>query len=177
MYDAPTDPYCIQVKLVGRREVENESQGEERNSSWKFGLRSVTLCDVTCHLKLCEKITHRLITYKIWLRRKQWSSKLTTLFASKFIGPFYCQSIRCRSWSSIELLMSESWFFWLGSLLKKLSLGSFLSLFPSCLLDVKRDDVYNVPGDLLPPCLSTWPPCCLAVSTRNRLCDGSFRGV
>ena len=34
-------PYCIQVKLVGRREVKNESQGEERNSSWKFVLRSV----------------------------------------------------------------------------------------------------------------------------------------
>ena len=33
--------YCIQVKPVGRREVKNESQGEERNSSWKFVLRSV----------------------------------------------------------------------------------------------------------------------------------------
>ena len=95
MYDAPSNTYCIQVKPVGRREVKNESQGEERNSSWKFVLRSVNALWRHVSLKALRDNCNRLCMYKIWLEGSNDPASLQLLFVSKFIGPIYCQSNYC----------------------------------------------------------------------------------
>ena len=94
MYDAPTNPYCIQVKLVGRREERMKAKVKRGTAAGNLD-GSVKLCGVMCHFKRCEKITYRYTTYKIWLWRKQWSSKLTT---------FVCKQIHRSSLLPEELL-------------------------------------------------------------------------
>ena len=56
MYDAPTVPYCIQVKLVGRREERMKAKVKRGTAAGNLYCGLSTLCDVTCHLKLCETI-------------------------------------------------------------------------------------------------------------------------
>ena len=145
------------------------------NSSWKFGRicqRFVASC-VT--LSTVRKSHTDPLRTRFGCEESNDPASLQLLFVSKFIGPVYCQGNCCRGWSSIAFLVSEIRILF-GLLTFKVVTG-FLFLFIS-FVAAWRNNVMtcnNVP-EFCYRLVSRHDLRCLAVSTRNRLGDGSFEG-
>jgi len=134
-----------------------------------------TLCDVTCHLKLCETIATDCVCTRFgWKEAMIQQAYNFCLWANSSVQSTV-RAITVRSWSSIALLVAEIRIFF--GLLTYTVVTGFLFVFIS-FVAAWRNDVMtciNVP-ELCYRHVCRHDLCCLAVSTRNRLCDGSFEG-